>query len=589
MLVTTHKQFDAALAWLAKSDIIVVDLETTGLKPYHGDRMCGVAVGAGKKTYYFPFRHGDGPNLPMELLPHLMKALSHPDKLYIGFNYKFDLQFMVKDGATLPGKVEDVMIAAHLMNENEPKGGLKLKVLADKYLGEGSSDEQTTLYERLAEMGYKGKGAAGHMWRLPAADVAPYAEQDVKITWGLREFYRPHLKAWKLDTINEEVNEYLLITTGMEMRGLLIDVKTTREYMEEALTKVEPMRQELVRLAGYDINPNSSKQLQSLLGVGSVAADVLEVIATMDHKPYEQAVAKTVLDYKGWAKVNSTYYSKYLASVDEENVLRTSLHITGTVTGRFSSSDPNLQQVPQYNNVYKVKDVFVARPGYVLVSADYSQAELRLATHYTQDPPFIDIFQRNADAHQMTADMCGITRREGKTINFGIIYGLGAGNIILEKQGKDPGGLASQLGIPVAEARVIIGKYHKQFPGFKVLYRRCETMGRERGYIRMWTGRVRRYGPTSPPHKAMPNLIQGGTGEIMRVTITKLHRALAHRDVHMLLQIHDQIIFEVPEAQVGEIVPTIVKIMEDHQFRVPMKVDVSVGKAWGKLKEWELN
>ena len=585
MLVDSITKFNEALGQLSQPHThIVVDLETTGLNPHSGDRMCGIALEAGNYRYYMPFRHDKGYNLPMICLDPLRRLLSRPDVTYVGWNYKFDLQFLAYDGFKLPNKIEDVMLAAHLMNENEyeldqngkvkfidgkPKVGYQLKRLANKYLEQSSNIQEEKLIEHIIKLGLatSAKKAKGVMWKLDARDVVAYAVDDVRLTGALREFYVAHLKNWLLYDLWKEVNEYALIITKAELEGMPINLNTIKTHMAEAKDMMLKLEDQMQQLAGYPINPNSPKQICALLGTTSSNKEHLEVL--MDQG---DPIAKIVTEYRQWSRLASAYYQAYIDAVDPNGFLHTQMHLIGTVSGRLSCSNPNLQAIPKQTNIYKVKNAFEALPGYYFVQADYSQAEMRLGTAYAAEEKMKEKIIRGADLHTETSTELGIPRDAAKRINFGVIYGIG--KVSLAKQLKIDEKLAGQY----------LRKYHEMYPGFRILYKKCETMAEQRGYIRMWTGRVRRYDAHNPSHKAMSNLIQGGVAEMMRVVITELHRKIPQ--VKILLQVHDSIIFQVPKEGFDGYINQIRDIMENTpQFDVPMTVDIEYGETWGTTQK----
>lgn len=562
-MLVTNDTYASSMEYLEKVPNLVVDLETNGLKMWQGHRLCGIAIGAEDKSFYFPFRHVNG-NLPLDKLQDFKPILSDPRKTYTGYNYGFDLKFLAVEGIALPVTIECVQTAAHLMNENEET--FKLKKLGDKYVRPGSSDEDAKLAERLLSFGY-GKD---EMWRLPPEEVAPYACQDVILTRELRDFYLPHLDTWGIQALWREVNEYLLHVTAMEVRGMFLNTTLIHQYIGECKIQVERMRGVIEKLAGYPINLNSSKQLQAWLGLESTAAEVIE---TMKDRP---GVAE-LLEYRGWNRAEANYYRKFL-ELERNSVLHPNLNITGTDTGRLSASNPPMQAIPVRDEVYKVKDVFQAREGHSLVEADYSQAELRVASHYAQEELMADKLIRGADIHTETGEEIGIPRDAAKRLNFSVIYGIGAKT------------LSERLGVPMKLAKQYLNKYHDRYPGFRVLYNRAEMVASQRGYIRMFSGRLRHYNtPTAYTHKASSNLIQGSVAEMVRIAITRLARL----QMPMLLQVHDSIIFEVPDEKVGEFLPVIKEQMENQKWcTVPMKVDIKRGKSWGlmhKVKFDEFN
>ena len=581
------ERYRALMERFEKAPELTIDVETTGLRIWHGDCICGIAVYDGEVAAYFPFRHETGPNLPLERLEDFRRLIR--GKTIVNHNIKFDMGAMWVDGFPLPHRVEDSMLAAHLMNENEYKldalgrpirrsdghmaTDYTLSNLAKKYLGQADSKDE--MEQIMKERGL----TKSSLWRLPPELVAPYAVGDVKLAKALRDFYVPHLKLWRLYDLWQEVNRYCIITAKMEIRGLQFDQDRIRQYMEEAEQMIEPALKEIQVLAGYEINPASPKQLQAWLGLDSTSKMALEEELMHLPEDHPKAVAiRKIQEYRGWAKVNSTYYQPYLELCDSNGVIHPNLLLHGTVSGRLSCVQPNLQAVPRYSKVYKVKDVFVARPGYVLVSADYSQAEIRWGTHYAREENMAANLLAGKDIHSAVAEELEIPRDAAKRINFGIIYGIGRE------------ALAKQLRIPVEKAAEYLQKYHERYPGFRRLYKRAEEVATERGYIRMFTGRVRRYDQYNPTHKASSNLIQGAVAEMMRLAILWLDKLLGGWDTHMLLQIHDQIIFEVPEDKLFKVLPIIREGMENFlpgfELYVPMKVDIKYGLSWGQMTEW---
>lgn len=616
MLVNTKELLSPALEFLDKQSQITIDLETTGLQPYHGDQMIGIAAHASGESFYFPYRHHaravDGENLPLDTLRHFRPLLSKPNVTYTFWNAKFDLQFLARDGVPLPALAEDVMLAAHLLNEDEPS--FALKRVGDKYLGYNASEAEAELIKKLRAIG----GGKGDIWRLSAEEVAPYAEQDARMTSELREFYLTPLARWdaephRLLRIWRGINQYMLAITRMEMRGLKLDVPTIEIYNRQALEMAEHFEARLRSLAGYNINPRSSKQLQALTGLPSTAVAILRRVSEQQRALHQYSqpeedfpelneeeryigslgdVADNILSYRAWAKASNTYYKPFMALRDGEDVLHPNLNIHGTVSGRMSCNKPNLQAVPVKTDVYKVKDVFVSRPGHVLMSADYSQAEMRLGVHHTlglcrqlgiENPGVERMHQmllRGDDIHQGTADLMHVDRNTAKRINFGVLYGIGAP------------GLSNKMNIPFPVAQRHLKRYHSVYPEFKLLYAVMQGRARKQHYINMWTGRQRHY-RGYPEHKAMSNLIQGGVAEIMRVAITELDRRLPQYGAHMLHQIHDDIIFEIPKEEFAGAAPVIREVMTSPDlfpFDPPVQVDIKSGYRWGdlskKMSEW---
>jgi DNA polymerase-1 len=566
-MLVTDSNFAPIMEKLDQQRRLISDVETTGLRRWHGDRICGYALGTpslGEEVYYFPVRHAEGWNLSKHQHNHVKKLLSKPGVVYTGFNYKFDIEMMIQEGIPIPELIEDVMLAAHLMNENERT--FQLKGLADIYIDPEASLEEQKLKELLAEHGFD----KGDMWRLDAKMVEPYACDDVRLTELLRGLYLHGLRNWRLADLWYEVSQYELATVRMEWQGLLLDQELTRQYIKEAELQTRKAYNKLKSLAGYEINPRSYPQMSAFLGMKSTAKEFLEELG--EGIPEVDAV----LDYRAWSKANDTYYLPYLEKyVDEWGIIHANLNLHGTISGRLSASDPNLQAIPRYTNIYKIKDVFIAKPGHLLLSADYSQAELRLGAHYANEKLMARILNGGGDIHGATAAELELDRDAAKRINFGVFYGIGARK------------LARTLRIPLALAEEYLDKYHAKFKNIRSTYRFMQNKALLEGYIRLWTGRVRRYNTEhSEPHKALSNLIQGGVGEIMRHSITRLDQMVKEGWFAMTLQVHDQILFDIPIENRKEVLPEIRSVMEDFpQFHlVPPKVDFSIsGDRWGNV------
>lgn len=587
MLIDTVSRFNEVKHDLLSCFTPTVDTETDGLNPWgtastNPNVIIGIAVKTHTQAYYFPFRHLEGNNLPIECMEFFRSYLSNPSRVYRGFNYKFDMHMLWRDGVPYAPTIEDAMLALHLLNENEPN--FRLKDTCDRYgIGDGSLQESVLRDKVIAECQRRNVPISlsksspdnwkSKMWLLPASEIEPYACDDVILTEQLIQLMEPALREYNLYQIWQELNYYSVITTEMENRGLLLDTDLIHQYANEAEGHYKTAVEELEKAAGKKVNPNSSKQCCALLGTKSSAAEILDVLSEREDDIGD--ISRRLSEARGWSSVNSRYYTPYLESCDKENILRTSLNLIGTISGRLSSSNPNLQAVARQTDVFKVKDVFKAREGYTLISADYSQAEMRLASYYAKETTMIDFIINGADIHSVTAEALGIPRDAAKRINFGVIYGIG----------KDA--LSEQLHISKTQAQEYLKKYHSMYPQFRKLYRACEHVAERDGFIRMWTGRMRHYNAQNPTHKAMSNLIQGGVAEIMRVSISKLYPYMHDLEGYMLLQVHDQIIFEIPDSNVDVAISIIREVMQDFEFYPPMLVDIKYGKTWGGMKKWQ--
>lgn len=588
MLVNTMEQLEELKPMLLSCMDPVVDTETTGLwifptATHDRDKVIGIAVDIGPEAYYFPFRHMQGTNLPMEAIEFFKRYLSNPNRTYGGWNYSFDVHMMAMDGIEITPNFEDAMLGVHLINENETN--FKLKEISDRYgIGDGSLQEsilEDKVFEECKRLGLECSRSpkAEHntksmMYVLPPEDVEPYACDDVRLTRQWLEICRETLVAQGLYDIWKQVNYYSYIVTLMEHTGMQVDPVMIHQYQDEAEGNAKAALEKLHAAAGFELNPNSPKKVCEFLGVQSSAAERLVELIDAGGEAAERA--KLVQEARGWLSVDSRYYTPYLQVMDTENTLHCSLNLIGTISGRLSCSSPNLQAVAKHTDVFKVKDVFVARPGYTMIQADYKQAEMRLVTHYTKDPIMRELIEQDADLHTATAERLGIPRNAAKRINFSVIYGIGYKK------------LAENLRVEQMVAKDYLDKYHTLYPGFKKLLYQCENYAKANGYIKMWTGRTRHFNiPEADPHKAMSNLIQGGVAEIMRVAISRLFPAVNDMGGRMLLQVHDSVTFEIPDENLNEALPTIKAIMEDFDFIPRVGVDIEYGRSWGTFEKWD--
>lgn len=588
MLIDTVEKLESIKPALLACMNPTVDTETTGLSIFGSaerkrDVIIGYALHDGTEAYYLPFRHMQGQNLPVDCLDFLRSYLSDSNRTYGGWNYNYDLHMMAIDGIKMAQNIEDGMLALHLINENEPN--FKLKEVSDRYsIGDGSLQEsilEDKVFEECQRLGLecsRSKNAANNtksmMYVLPPSEVEPYACDDVRLTRQLIDFLRPALEKYGLYEIWKQVNYYSRIVCIMEHFGMHIDSDIIKRYQIEAEEKFADAQKRLNEAAGFDLNPNSSKKVCEFLGVASSSAEVLTNVIDAGGKAAEDA--KLVQEARGWKSVDSRYYTPYLNAMDADGNLHCNLNLIGTYTGRLSCSNPNLQAVAKSTEVFKVKDVFTARDGFLMIQADYKQAEMRLVTHYTKDKLMKELIENDADLHSETANRLNIPRQAAKRLNFSVIYGVGAKT------------LAENLRVDLSVARDYLEKYHGLYPGFRRLMNQCEEFAKENGYIEMWTGRLRHFNvKEADPHKAMSNLIQGGVAEIARVAISRLFPAITDIGGRMLMQVHDSIIFEVPENQINVALPTIQLIMEDFDFDPKPGVDIEYGYSWGLFQKWK--
>jgi DNA polymerase-1 len=574
VLVTTQTQFQNLIARLNEAKWFAFDTETTGLSPYTGDRIIGMSFAIPSKdasldTWYIPFRHERGHRLNFKTkdLAFFQQPFADNRKTVVTWNGKFDLHFLSVDGIGVQARVLDAMLAWHLCDENLFSYGLK--DLAKSKLGTGEVQDDKDLVTLLRSE----KMDKGKMAELSPIEAAPYAESDAELTWRMFRVAMRKLQADELVDLYYQVCTYARVLERCERKGIKIDPARCEELIETAQSRDAELLVELRKLAGEDFNPNSHPQCRKWLGLSSTAKEFLLEI--------EDSVPGVVelLEYRGHAKALSSFYLPFRNRRDRFNRVHASFRLHGTVTGRLSCSEPNLQNLPRKSAQWaKVKEMVVPANGYKLMEADLSQAEFRVLAHYVKDPGLTEAYcSGDADMHQYLADELGIDRQRAKTLNFALLYGGGVRTI------------KAQLSLTERKAQDLLDSYHARIPNLKKLSYALQRQAEGKGFIELWTGRRRRFpyvnGVRYDTHKALNSLIQGGAAEIVRHAMCSLDVTLPE-GVSMLAQIHDSILLEVPNKLVPHVGKMVKETLENvAAFRVPITADVKVGRSWGSMEE----
>ena len=585
-----------ALADLVKrlkgAGCITFDVETTSTDAITAD-LVGVALtDAPGRGYYVPVSH-----LPFAVsrLNQILRPLFENSSLdKVAHNAKYDITVLAQHGLEIRGHLFDTMIASWLIN---PSGSHGLKNLAWIRLGV----EMTEITELLG----KGKNQIT-MAQVPVDQVAPYACADVDMTTRLVAGLTEELKARGLWSLFSEVEMPLVpVLTDMERAGVRLDVAVLREMSHSLEARLRDIEREIQDLVGYNFNVNSTQQLSDALfiklalpttglkknqsGHYSTAADVLEGLRG------QHPVLDLILEQRQLTKLKSTYVVALPQLVNPRTGrIHTSFNQTGAVTGRISSSNPNLQNIPIRTELGReVRRAFVADEGYKLVAADYSQVELRVMAHIAHDLGLLGAFDRGEDIHAATAaavlgiPLSGVTkdqRRIAKSVNFGLSYGQSAF------------GLAQQTGMSREEADKFIKTYFEKYPGVREYIERTKHQAAQQGYVETLLGRRRYFADlakTRGPERAraereainMP--IQGTAADIIKIAMIRLHAALRERGLQarMVLQVHDELVLEAPDDEVDAVVPLVREVMsEAFELAAPLKVDVEIGQNWLEME-----
>ncbi|MCB1713000.1 MAG: hypothetical protein KDH96_11145, partial [Candidatus Riesia sp.] len=487
----------------------------------------------------------------------------------IGWNYNFDLSFLWKDGMRHDVQIRDGMLDHHLCNENAKS--FALKTLAVNYIHPEANRSEKMLERLLVEhmlVNEKGEPDKSKMWMLPPEQVAPYAVDDVILTYLMDNFHKKILEGQGLMSVSYGVGRYSVAVAHMIRRGLLVDTEKIPEIIRETRHEIMDIWHIAREKAGRPINLDSPKQVANWLGVQSTSEKALSRMRQTEH-------VRLIQRYRKLNKGINSYYKKMMEMADDEGNLRCDMRLHGTISGRIAVRNPPLQSLPTDTSLYRVKSLLIARPGYKLLQADYSQAEIKIACHYGRETAMAKVVASGQNMHDVVSKEVGIPRDAAKRLNFSVIYGVGARTLGLN------------LDIPEEEAARYLGRYHAKYPGFKRLYNESQKFAERNGYIDLYTGRRRHFnaGYSSPEHKASSNLIQGTVAEITREAQTRLHEELESYGIHQLLQVHDSAIMEVPEDKITVAYEYVREIMEiRNKFILPMTVDIGHGNNLEEAK-----
>jgi len=592
--ILTQERFEHWLEKLNQAELFAFDTETTSLN-YTRAEIVGIsfAIEAGKAAYV-PLAH-DYPDAPEQLnrekiLNSLKPLLENPDKAKLGQNLKYDANVLANYDIEMQGIQHDTMLASYVFNSTATKHNMD--DLAKKYLG-----VETIHYEDIA-----GKGAKQICFsEVPIEQAGPYAAEDADITLRLHQVLSTKLASHPaLKALYKDIEVPLVsVLSRIERNGVLIDSAMLAQQSLELANHIIALEQHAHDLAGKVFNLGSPKQIQEILydqqklpilkktpkGQPSTAESVLQELAI------DYPLPKLILEYRSMSKLKSTYTDKLPQQIsDKTGRVHTSYHQAVAATGRLSSSDPNLQNIPiRSAEGRKIRQAFIAPEGYKLIAADYSQIELRIMAHLSADEGLLTAFSNGIDIHSATAaEVFGVTveqvttdlRRSAKAINFGLIYGMSAF------------GLAQQLGLSRGQAQEYIDLYFTRYPGVKNYMDNIREQAKEQGYVETLFGR-RLYLPEIHSRNAARRKyaertainapMQGTAADIIKIAMLNTHQWLKGdlSENKMIMQVHDELVFEVAEQQVEAFSNTIREIMcSAAQLNVPLIVDIGIGDNW---------
>jgi len=592
--VLTEDQLSAWVERIKAADLVAVDTETTSLNYMVADLVgISIAVDAGQAAY-IPFGH-DYLGVPEQLsrdrvIAHLKPLLENPSIKKVGQNIKYDMSIFAQHGIALKGIEFDTMLESYVLDSVATRHDMDS--LADKYLG-----EQTTKFTDIA-----GKGAGQLTFNQVALeDAGPYAAEDADITLRLHQALWPKVSAEAtLASVLIDIELPLIpVLSRIERTGALVDDTLLFHQSQELSERIAELERQAWALAEQEFNLASPKQLGEILftklelpvlkktakGAPSTKEEVLQELAL------DYPLPKVLLEHRGLAKLKSTYTDKLPTMINPTTKrIHTSYHQAGTATGRLSSSDPNLQNIPVRSaEGRRVRQAFIAAPGCKIVAADYSQIELRIMAHLSEDPSLLAAFAAGQDIHRATAaevfgtDTESVTvdqRRSAKAINFGLIYGMSAF------------GLARQLNIGRKQAADYIELYFQRYPGVQHYMNNIRHSAAEFGYVETYFGR-RLYLPEISSSNGMRRQaaertainapMQGTAADIIKLAMISVDDWLQNSDLDsvIIMQVHDELVLEVPEQELEIVSAGLAQRMEQAtSLKVPLVVDVGVGDNW---------
>ncbi len=590
-LVKTDEETDNLVTLLSAYNEIAFDTETTNIDANLAD-LVGMSFCFEKGSAYYVTLPEEKQSV-IQILERFKTIFEKPDILWIGQNIKYDMLMLKWYGFALKGNVYDTMLANYVI---EPDGKRSMDMLSMKYLNYRPVSIETLI-------GKKGKGQQS-MREAPLEQVKEYAAEDADVTFQLRKIFDPLLIEKEVKRVFDEVENPLVpVLIEMEYEGVGLDVNFLHEYSKDLEKDIRKAEENVYRHAGINFNIGSPKQLGEVLfevmkidagqkktktGQYATGEDILQKLR------HKHQVVEDILAYRELTKLKSTYVDALPALINPRTGrLHTSYNQAVAVTGRLSSNNPNLQNIPiRTERGREIRKAFISRSNdYHLISADYSQIELRIVAAISGDDNMIAAFKENKDIHTATAaKVYGVEenavtkdmRRAAKAVNFGIIYGQSAF------------GLAENIGVSRTEAKTIIDNYFKQYPAIKQYMDRSINFAKEHGYVETVMGRkrwlkdiysanftVRGYAERNAIN--MP--IQGTAADMIKLAMITIHREMEKRNMRtrMILQVHDELVFDVPHEEVDEAKPLIKSCMENAMklpHDVPVNVETGMGRNW---------
>jgi DNA polymerase-1 len=581
-LITSNQELLDLLPRLMRGPVLAIDTETTGLD-WTKDVVVGVSFSLdGETGWYVPFAHTSGPQCSYLAVRFVMESLLlNPELIRVFHNSKFDIhQCWTTFGVRTIHPYHDTLIMAFLEDNTIPKG---LKDWSFRLWGPELKNLEAQLKRTMKA------NRAPSFGHLTPEQVGDYAAGDAVFTFKLFDHFKSRALNNSLYWTELELVDLVI---DMERKGIRIDADYLERAGVELAAQIPVVEAELVELAGWDINPRSPQQVAKLL-YDQLGLPVLAYTDTGNPSTAEEVLLNLppnpiidfVLRARALSKLKSTYVDGILSKLDPHSRLHCRFNQMGAETGRFSSSKPNLQNIPREGSMpISIRQAFIPSAGKIFVFADYRQVEMRLFAHYSNDAGLLKAAQEGFDFHRFTAswvfhktqeEITKAERKFAKSINFGICYGLGVGK------------LAMRLGITKREARSFLKRYHRTFPGVNIFTERCKDDFNRLGYVENLFGRRRKI-PFDKAYRSVNTLIQSSAADVLKDAMVRLKPLLKISETGSVMTIHDEIVFEVPREEIN-IVSRIIDVMEKFRLRVPINIDVEWSdQSWGHKKPLEM-
>jgi len=594
-LVTSEAGLEEWISRVRDAGVVAFDTETTSLDSMQA-RLVGMSLSVASGSGCYIALHGpEGPVLRSETVRTMIKPLlEDPEIRVVGQNLKYDYKVMLRWGVRIGNPWFDTMIGAWLLDTESNRLGMD--ALANDYLG-----YKTTHYDDIVPKPKKGEEPKTFD-SVDLEKAGHYAAEDADVTFRLYELFADFLKERGLEGLFFGLEMPLLpILAEMEIEGIGVDTRALAEYSKELERELGRIKDEIFKLVGHEFNIGSTKQLQQVLFEERKLTPVKKTktgystdTSVLQDLAAEDPVPGLVLRHRTLAKLKSTYVDSLPSMVNAETGrIHTHFNLTGTATGRMSSTDPNLQNIPiRDQEGRRIRSAFVPREGWSFVSADYSQLELVILAHLSDDPGLKKAFAEGTDVHRHTGSLLfgvdgekvtGQQRRIAKTINFGVMYGMSAFR------------LSRELGVPQKEASSFIDAYFTTYSGIKGFIDKTVIAAEQAGYVTTILGRKRYLANISNQNRtvkmaseriAVNTPIQGSGADIIKRAMLALHQQLSKRGLaaRMLLQVHDELILEAPPSEVEEVSIILKETMSEAvTLSIPLKVSVESGASWGEM------